>query len=85
MSIAAGGYQAVAVDSQGRVWAWGNNSQGQLGDGTLASPKTTPIQAQVSGVASVSAGSYHTLFLLGSKNGGCERLQWFRTTGNRHE
>ena len=64
VSIAAGGYHAVAVDSQGRVWAWGNNSQGQLGDGTLASPKTTPIQAQVSGVASVSAGSYHTLFLL---------------------
>jgi alpha-tubulin suppressor-like RCC1 family protein len=34
ISIAAGGYNSLALKSDGTVWAWGNNRYGQLGDGT---------------------------------------------------
>ncbi len=33
-AIAAGSNFAVAIDSGGNLWAWGNNSSSQLGDGT---------------------------------------------------
>ncbi|MGG1596134.1 stalk domain-containing protein [Paenibacillus naphthalenovorans] len=32
--IAAGSHHALAVDKGGSVWAWGRNSEGQIGDGT---------------------------------------------------
>lgn len=33
-SIALGGTHSIALSSQGRVFTWGNNTKGQLGDGT---------------------------------------------------
>ena len=33
-AVAAGGYHTLALKNDGTVWAWGNNSSGQLGDGT---------------------------------------------------
>ena len=35
--------QAYAVKSDGTLWAWGDNSSGQLGDGTETA-RTTPVQ-----------------------------------------
>jgi alpha-tubulin suppressor-like RCC1 family protein len=32
--VACGNYHTVAIDTAGRVHAWGRNSLGQLGDGT---------------------------------------------------
>lgn len=32
--VAAGGYHALALESSGKLWAWGRNENGQLGDGT---------------------------------------------------
>ncbi len=40
---AAGGAFSVALDDQGRLWAWGENGNGQLGDGTTAD-RTGPAQ-----------------------------------------
>ena len=37
MSVAAGYDDTLALDDQGRLWAWGNNDAGQLGDGTNTS------------------------------------------------
>src|SRR5512133_1856957 len=42
-SIAAGGHHTVGLKSDGRLWAWGYNSFGQLGDGTTTS-RLTPVQ-----------------------------------------
>ena len=53
----------IYVKDDGTVWAWGNNNNGQLGDGSAAS-KNTPVQ--VSGLYSmtaVAAGSGHTVAL----------------------
>ncbi len=44
VAVAAGSGHSVALDSRGVVWTWGDNSQGQLGDGTgMASSLPVPI------------------------------------------
>lgn len=35
-----------ALDSSGDVWAWGQDSDGQLGDGTLTQFVSTPVQVE---------------------------------------
>ena len=41
--IAAGYYHTVALKTDGSLWAWGYNGDGQLGDGTWAD-KNTPTR-----------------------------------------
>ncbi len=74
MAVSAGGSSAsdghtCALLADGTVFCWGNNSFGQLGNGTSASdtPPTpgfsdTPIQANLTGATAVSiaAGADHT-------------------------
>lgn len=36
VSVSAGHYHSLAVTSQGELWAWGRNEEGQLGRGLLA-------------------------------------------------
>ena len=43
VSVATGHYHSLAVTSDGRVFAWGMNSLGQLGDGTTTR-RTTPVR-----------------------------------------
>ncbi|MCY1080726.1 RCC1 domain-containing protein [Archangium lansingense] len=63
VTVAAGGSHALAVRSDGTVWSWGENYDGQLGDGTYIAQKT-PVQVHgLSGVVAVSAGFYHSLAL----------------------
>ncbi|GFE58101.1 hypothetical protein AOG1_19810 [Geobacter sp. AOG1] len=64
IGAAAGKYHSLAVKSDGSVWAFGDNSRGQLGDGTTT-PSSTPLQILPpgSGVIAVAAGSYHSLAL----------------------
>ena len=42
-AIAAGTYHSLAVESDGRLWAWGRNWRGALGDGTLVE-RNSPTQ-----------------------------------------
>ena len=63
-AVSAGGFQSLAVRSDGTVWAWGANGSGELGDGTTTD-RRTPVQ--VSGLTSavaVSGGGYFSLALL---------------------
>jgi len=59
--IAAGWDSAVAILINGAsVWAWGGNSRGQLGDGTLAD-RTTPVRVTQIGtvhIAGVTVGPW---------------------------
>ena len=62
-AVAAGGEFSLALDSNGSVWAWGDNCKGQLGDGTTTTRKT-PVQA--SGLVGyyavgIAAGTGHGL------------------------
>ena len=57
--------------SDGTVWGWGFNREGQLGDGTY-SVRTTPVQAvyspgnPVDAVGAIAAGGLHSFALRGN-------------------
>jgi alpha-tubulin suppressor-like RCC1 family protein len=62
-AIAAGTDHTVVVKNDGTVWAWGNNANGQLGNGNIQ-PSSIPVQASgLLGVTAVAAGSGHTVAL----------------------
>ena len=57
-ALTAGGVHTLALTSDGRVWATGNNNHGQLGDGTI-STKTSPVQVVwLEDVVDLSAGQF---------------------------
>lgn len=63
--IAAGAYHTVSIRDDGTVWVWGDNSFGQLGDGSTTQ-SSAPVQVTtLSGmpVTAVEAGAYHTVAL----------------------
>ncbi|MEU7982831.1 cell wall anchor protein [Micromonospora sp. NPDC049081] len=73
-AIAAGYGHSLALRSDGTVLAWGRNSEGQLGDGTV-DPSLTPVRVcavgQVApctrfltGVIAIAAGFVHSVALL---------------------
>jgi alpha-tubulin suppressor-like RCC1 family protein len=57
-----GGGHTCARKGDGTLWCWGKNDYGQLGDGTVVSPKPVPVQVTALGanVVEVSAGGEHT-------------------------
>lgn len=69
IAVAASQSNSLAVTSDGRVWAWGNNEYGQIGDGTF-SPRSAPVCVRdpsgggfLTGVSRVSAGNLHSVAL----------------------
>ncbi len=62
-AVSAGSAHTVALGADGKVYAWGGNSYGQLGDGTKTD-STLPVQVlNISGVTAIESGSYHSLAL----------------------
>ena len=51
-AVFAGGSHALAIAGQGVLWAWGNNSSGQLGDGTAPTDHHTPVRVRVATASS---------------------------------
>ena len=54
-SIAAGGSHTLAISTDGTVWAWGKNTNGQLGDGTI-SDRYLPVQVKDSAGTGLLSG-----------------------------
>ena len=69
IAIAAGKQHSVALQSNGTVWTWGDNTLGQLGNNTLMNTKRPVQVVDVSGIdaltniVAISAGGNHTLAL----------------------
>ena len=67
-AIVAGGYHTIAMDSDKKVYTWGANNHGQLGNNST-STSTVPVAVDISGVMSgktmtaIGAGWYHTTAL----------------------
>jgi alpha-tubulin suppressor-like RCC1 family protein len=60
VAVAAGGFHTVALKSDGTAWAWGRNTSGQLGDGTLAGRATAAQVAGASECVAICAGDAFT-------------------------
>ena len=56
VAVAAGSDHSLALTSSGQVWAWGDNSSGELGDGTTTSQSAPELLTTISGVSAISAG-----------------------------
>ena len=66
-AVAAGGHHGCAVLSTGGIVCWGNNDNGQLGDGTwTTSVMPTAVTGLSSGMSVVVAGAAHTCALTSS-------------------
>src|SRR6478672_11651711 len=61
--LAAGFQHTCAILDDGSVWCWGDNSDGQLGDGTN-SQRNSPVRVtRISSTISIAAGAEHTCAL----------------------
>ena len=63
-ALAAGSDYTLALMSDGTVWAWGDNSYGQLGDGTTVSRFVPEQVPGLKNVVAIAAGRLHTVALL---------------------
>ena len=62
-AVAAGDLHSMALDGAGRLWAWGANESGQLGDGTTQD-RTIPVRVPgIRGVVAAAGGARHTVAL----------------------
>ena len=69
VAASAAGSHSLALKSDGTVWAWGFNPDGQLGNNTTAD-SSLPVQVKdptgasfLTGVAAIAAGEVHSLAL----------------------
>ena len=62
-AISARAEHALALRSDGSVWAWGFNRYGQLGDGTNSDRSTPTRVVGLSNIVAVAAGERHSLAL----------------------
>lgn len=71
--ISAGGWFSIALDEEGTVWAWGDNTYGQLAQGATGGCLVDPNlvadiifdgwNATLENIVKISAGKYHALAL----------------------
>ena len=60
-SVSVGYSHACGIDTAGAGWCWGDNTPGQLGDGTAINTRNTPVRVTVAGAwRSLEAGFQHT-------------------------
>lgn len=62
-ALAAGFAHSVALRSDGTVWAWGDNSEGALGDGTTSNHSLPVLVAGISAVKAIAAAGGFSLAL----------------------
>ncbi|MDP2831812.1 MAG: hypothetical protein Q8Q28_00645 [Pseudomonadota bacterium] len=64
--VSAGARHLLALDKTGRVWAWGDNQAGQLGDGGTRASAIPRQVASLRGIVGIAAGDWHSLAVDGT-------------------
>src|SRR3990167_8786103 len=62
-AVAVAGDHSLALRSDGRVFGWGRNNFGQLGNGTTATYSAPVRVSSLERVTAISAGQFHSLAL----------------------
>lgn len=66
VAVTAGDLHCLARTSDGHVWGWGYNTEGQVGNGALTAANSgvlTPALLDIDSVATVDAGGVHSIAL----------------------
>ncbi len=63
VGIAAGANHSLALGGNGKVYAWGYNVNGQLGDGTTTQRVIPTLVPGLSKITAITSGGYHSLAL----------------------
>jgi|GEM_PF-530121 len=59
-AIVGGSDQTIALKSDGSIWAWGENDNGEVGNGSFDAKVLLPVQVLTDGV-SIAAGDDHSM------------------------
>lgn len=72
IQIAAGLNHTLVLYDNGKVYAWGANNNGQIGNGSPGDPVTSPVQVPLPGDANfIAAGGNHSCAVLADKTAWC--------------
>ncbi len=63
VAISAGWNHTLALDSAGKVWAWGRNMEGQLGDNTWTQKLIPKMVPGLSNIVAIACGYMHSMAL----------------------
>lgn len=67
VDVAAGANHSLALTSNGTVWSFGADNEGQLGDDTALVQKATPVPVSaLTNIVAIAAGGNHSLALDGN-------------------
>ena len=66
IAISGGNSHSLALTADGKVYAWGFNVNGQLGDGTTTQRDHPILIPNFTNVVAIAAGGYHSLALTGN-------------------
>ena len=60
-AVAAGAYHSMALKTNGSVWSWGKNENGQLGNQSTENATYPVLVNSVAGVEQIAAGEFHSM------------------------
>jgi alpha-tubulin suppressor-like RCC1 family protein len=71
MDVAVGSEHICAVKNDGTVWCWGDNSYGQLGDGTTTARTSPTLVQNITKVVAIATVDLHTCALKSDATAWC--------------